>query len=189
MSNNSLLIYNLPILFEILNEIKENFNFKIYNINKNYEISKIDKKKYKNFIILTNEKNQIKNIDKQLVIEKFPIEIFSLIKKINIFLLKQNYNFQSDIKIKDYKLNINSREILKNNIKLNLTEREIEIIMFLYNSKKSETVYNLQKQVWGYNSDLETHTVETHIYRLRKKIDEKFSDKKFILSSEKGYSL
>ena len=68
-----------------------------------------------------------------------------------------------------------------------MTEKEIEIILFLNNESKAKSVSELQEQVWGYTSELETHTVETHIYRLRKKINIKFNDNKFIVSNEKGY--
>ena len=79
--------------------------------------------------------------------------------------------------------------IKKNDESLKLTEREIEIILFLKNSNAPQNIENLQKEVWGHNSDLETHTVETHIYRLRKKISEKFEDSSFINSTKSGYKI
>ena len=81
----------------------------------------------------------------------------------------QQYDFQSNINIKNYSLNLNSRVISRNKNELKLTEREIEIILFLNDKKKPQNINILQKEVWSYASDLETHTVETHIYRLRKK--------------------
>ena len=89
--------------------------------------------------------------------------------------------------IGSYKINLNSREISKNNITLDLTEREINLILFLKKSNSAVNIEELQKEVWDYGSELETHTVETHIYRLRKKIKEKFNDKNFIISLKKGY--
>ena len=86
-------------------------------------------------------------------------------------------------------LNLNSRQISKNNINLNLTERETDVIMNLYNAKEPQSINTMQKEVWGHNLDLETHTVETHIYRLRKKIAESFNDENFIISFDQGYSL
>ena len=166
MSKHSVLIYNIPILFDIFNEIKENFDFEIHNL-KNLE--NINKDKFYNFIILTDEKNSIKGIKNHLIIDKFPIKIKQIVEKINLTLLKQNFSSQSEIIIKGYNLNLNSREISKNNIYLSLTERETEIIMYLYNMKKPQSINTLQREVWGHNLDLETHTVETHIYRLRKK--------------------
>ena len=84
-------------------------------------------------------------------------------------------------------MNINSRILSKENNNLKLTEKEIDIIIFLYKSKKTTKVSVLQKEVWGYSPDLETHTVETHIYRLRKKIKDGFKDENFILSQKEGY--
>ena len=82
---------------------------------------------------------------------------------------------------------MNSRKIFNEKNSLNLTEREANIIIFLHNSKKPVKISKLQTEVWGHNSKLETHTVETHIYRLRKKINNIFSDKNFIKSSKTGY--
>ena len=112
-----------------------------------------------------------------------------MIDKINTNLLKQKFSFQSSINIKDYILNLNSRVISKKENELKLTEREIEIILFLKDKKKPQNINILQKEVWSYAADLETHTVETHIYRLRKKISDKFKDNNFILSSKEGYSI
>ena len=84
-------------------------------------------------------------------------------------------------------MNINSRILSKENNNLKLTEKEIDIILFLYKNKKTTNISVLQKEVWGYSPDLETHTVETHIYRLRKKIKDSFKDENFILSQKEGY--
>ena len=82
---------------------------------------------------------------------------------------------------------MNSKFFSKNNLKLKLTEQGIEIILYLNNKKIKHDVADLQKNIWGYSSDMETHTVETHIYRLRKKISDLFKDEKFILSHKDGY--
>ena len=97
------------------------------------------------------------------------------------------FNLQSKININGYELNINSKFFYKDNIYLKLTEKEIEIILYLNQKKIKYNVLDLQKNIWGYSPDLETHTVETHIYRLRKKIDDKFNDKNFIRSQKEGY--
>jgi len=75
------------------------------------------------------------------------------------------------------------------NESLKLTEREMEIILFLNDCKTPQKINDLQNKVWSYSSELETHTVETHIYRLRKKINDNFNDEKFILSLKKGYQI
>ena len=90
------------------------------------------------------------------------------------------------LKIGKYKLDLNSRKIIFNNIALNLTERETNLIIFIY-QKGNVSIKELQKKVWDYSNDLETHTVETHIYRLRKKIKDTFDDEKFILYDNNGY--
>ena len=84
-------------------------------------------------------------------------------------------------------LNLNSKFISKSDLSLKLTEKEIEIILYLNETKTKHDVADLQKNIWGYSADMETHTVETHIYRLRKKISDKFNDENFILSHQNGY--
>ena len=86
-------------------------------------------------------------------------------------------------------MNINSRIISNKTKQLKLTEREIDIILFLNENEKSQPVANLQSKVWGYSVDLETHTVETHIYRLRKRINDNFNDKNFIITDKVGYKI
>ena len=148
-------------------------------INKNFLLKerKIDKNK---ILFLTKEKKNNQHIT-------YPIQIKNLIEKINIKLIKQKYNNQSYLKVSNYILNLNSRIISKNNNSLKLTEKEINIILFLNDHKNPQKVNILQNQVWGYLSELETHTVETHIYRLRKKINDHFNDSNFIISTDDGY--
>ena len=108
-------------------------------------------------------------------------------QKINVLLLKKKFNSQSFIKISNYTLDLNSRIISNESNNLKLTEKEINVIVFLSKNKKPQKVNVLQNEVWGYSSELETHTVETHIYRLRKKISDKFKDDNFIVSKNNGY--
>ena len=108
---------------------------------------------------------------------------------ININFLKTIYNQQSDINLGNYKINLNSRKIIRNGNSLSLTERETDMIIFLSKATKPVKISKLQTEVWGHNSKLETHTVETHIYRLRKKISNIFCDENFIKSSKAGYSI
>ena len=193
MNKQSIIIYDFEILFIILKEIKENLKFEIFNFNKNDEISKLDNSTYGNYLIVVKSLSNFINKDiekkKLYLIENLPIKIDKFIEKINIQLLKQKYNYQSEIRINKYKLNLNSREISLNKKLIKLTEREIDIILFLNENKKPINIDILQKEVWGYSSELETHTVETHIYRLRKKLKDKFNDEEFILSLKKGYQI
>ena len=110
-------------------------------------------------------------------------------EKINIEFLKLQFNYQSQVKIKNYTIDLNSREIIINNTKLKLTEKEINTISYISKSNKPVSIGELQEKVWSYQSDIETHTVETHIYRLRKKILKTFSDNEFIISKKNGYQI
>ena len=193
MNKQSIIIYDFEILFIILKEIKENLKFEIFNFKKDYKISNLDNNTYGNYLIVAKSLSNFINKDiekkKLYLIENLPIKIDKFVEKINIQLLKQKYNYQSEIRINKYKLNLNSREISLNKKLIKLTEREIDIILFLNENKKPINVNILQKEVWGYSSELETHTVETHIYRLRKKLKDKFNDEEFILSLKKGYQI
>jgi DNA-binding response OmpR family regulator len=112
-----------------------------------------------------------------------------LIEKINIYFIKSEFSQKSEFIIGKYKINLNSREIKKNSLILKLTEKETNIIVYLSNLSEPVSVDQLQSKVWGYQSKLETHTVETHVYRLRKKILKKFDDDNFIISKKNGYQI
>ena len=189
MNKQSVLIFKLPELFKILNELKDHLDFNIFNFTEKQELLNLNKSKYENYLVLTDLQNQIEDEKFQLILNKLPDSLYSIIEKINVSLLKQKYSEQSDILIGKYSIDTNSRLIKNTNESLKLTQREIQIILFLNKSKSPQNIENLQKEVWGHNSNLETHTVETHIYRLRKKIFEKFKDNNFINSTKKGYAI
>ena len=212
MAKQNINIVGIPILYNILEEIKDNLSFKVVNFSSTANFlkflneNKLDKK---NFFIITNISNKdfflkknffdVKNIffmspkNRKIYIEnnynifKYPVDIYNLIEKINIQLIKYKYNFQSKIKVKNYSLDLNSRIISKGDNILKLTEREMDIIIFLTESNLPQKINALQNRVWGYSSELETHTVETHVYRLRKKIYDNFKDQYFIISTDTGY--
>ena len=193
MNKQSIIIYNFDILFNILNEVKENLKFNLVKFNREDEILDLGENQYGNYLILTNKNQTFKSkkisLNKTLSLDDFPIKIEKLIDLLNINLLKQKYNNQSEIILNKYKIDLNSRKIFNEEKYLKLTEKEIEIILFLNNHNKPQNIQSLQKDVWGYISDLDTHTVETHIYRLRKKIKESFNDENFIISTKEGYHL
>ena len=185
-------IINFNSLYEILDEIKENLSFKIIKIKNeedltnNLDLDKIDflvisKTDYK---LLLNNNITDKNF---LDFNDLPLSLKKLLELINIKLIKLKFNQQSKLVIKGYDLNLNSKFFSKGNLNLKLTEKEIEIILYLNNTKIKHNVADLQKNIWGYATNMETHTVETHIYRLRKKISDLFKDEKFILSHKNGY--
>ncbi len=181
MNNQTLVVYDFEILFEILIELENHINFNLLNIKK---LTDINFKTIDNYLIISGKKQ---NVENQILIDQFPIDIKKLVELINIKFLKKKYNQQSEIDIGTYKLNLNSRKIFNEKNSLNLTEREANIVIFLYSSKQPVKIGKLQTEVWGHNSKLETHTVETHIYRLRKKINNVFADENFIKSSKAGY--
>ncbi len=195
MLSQKLHIFNIPELDKIINEIKDYYNYETNNfVKKSDLIETIEKEKkiLENSVIIVKQSDfsQIKNItdvNRINCITKVPIKIVDLMDQINTKLIQQNYLAQSNVSINNYTLNINSRVLKKKDCELILTEREIDIIVFLKNEKKPAKVDVLQKKVWRYGGDLETHTVETHIYRLRKKIKDVFNDNNFIQSKKNGY--
>lgn len=196
MFKQSISIVEFPKLYNILQEIKKLFIFKIDNYLQPEDfIREINKNNTDclNSIVILNKDNPILlnhtkvNKNNIIILNSLPIKINSFIDKINIQIIKQKYNFQSNLNIKNYTLDFNSRTISFKKKELRLTEREIDIILFLNENKEAQSVNKLQSKVWGHAFNLETHTVETHIYRLRKKIKDEFDDENFIVSSENGY--
>jgi hypothetical protein len=187
----NIFIINFNLLYEILEEIKENLSFGIIKYSEEDEFIQADPVDIKNSLIILRSDHKLlnKNISEKnlFYIENLPVSLNKLIESINIQLIKLKFNNKSKINIKNYELDLNSRLISKNNNNLKLTEKEIEIILYLIKNKMKHNVLDLQKNIWGYSSTMETHTVETHIYRLRKKISDLFKDQKFILSHKNGY--
>ena len=185
-------IVNIKLLYEILNEIKENLSFKVIKFENVDDFQIHNNLDTLNCLIITKSKTKLllnNNItDKNFFdLNDLPLPLKKLLERINIKLIKLKFNNQSKIIIKGYELNLNSKFFIKDNLNLKLTEKEIEIILYLNSTKIKHNVADLQKNIWGYSSNMETHTVETHIYRLRKKISDLFKDEKFILSHKNGY--
>ena len=182
----NVIIYKFNNLFEILNEISQDIGIDFIEAHNENNLKNIIQNS-SHYLIVT--KQNISNLDNQLQLTNIPIKISKLIEMINIKLLKNQFSNQSKVKIKNYILNINSREISNNNTLMKLTEKEINTIIYLSKTNKSVSINELEKNVWQYEADMETHTVETHIYRLRKKIYDKFKDKDFIVSKKNGYEI
>jgi len=199
MTKSFISIVEIFTLYEVLIEIKSSFSFGIFNYaNTEDFINHANKEKSLenlNSIIIAKKNNKNLLVSKKIntnsliLIDDVPIKINSLLDKINILFIKQKYDFQSQFIIKNYTINLNSKIISNQKNSLKLTEREIDIISFLKKSSIPQSVNALQNEVWKYSSGLETHTVETHIYRLRKKIKNKFNDDNFILSLKEGYKI
>ena len=192
MISQNVFIVNYNSLYEILDEIKENLSFKITKFENEDDFRKNKNFDEKNILIISNSKNKLilnQNISEKnlLIFDFLPLAINKIIELINLKLIKLKFNNQSKINIKNYELNLNSKFFSKEGLSIKLTEKEIEIILYLYQNKTKHNVIDLQKNIWHYSSDMETHTVETHVYRLRKKISDKFKDENFILSEKNGY--
>ena len=185
MNSRILIIYEYQILYQVFNEISESLNFEIIQSNEK-DLKKLNYDQKNNYLIISEKK--IEGVKNSLILDNLPIKFEKLIEIINIKFLKNKFLDQSHIKIGEYKLDLNSRKISFGNKSLNLTERETNLIIFI-KDKKNVTIKELQKKVWDYSPDLDTHTVETHIYRLRKKMKETFGNESFILNTSNGYSI
>ena len=187
-------IINFNSLYEILDEIKENLFFKVIKLeNENSIKNKSDLDIINSLIIsktshdlLSNKTITENNI---LNLNDSPMSLSKLLEFINLKLMKLKFSYQAKINVNDYELNLNSKLLSKDGLNLKLTEKETEIILYLHETKKNRDVAGLKKNIWRYSVGMETHTVETHIYRLRKKILKIFDDKNFIVSQKDGYQI
>ena len=143
-------------------------------------------------ILFLNHKDYIKKNNLDLldfhVCLELPIEIFSFKEILNILITKYNFSKKSKIIIKDYEIDSNERSIAKQKIKVKLTERELELILALNNNNGLNKTF-LLKSIWKHSLDLDTHAFETHLHRLRKKINKYFNDKNFIVEKNSFYYL
>ncbi len=192
-----------------LEELKDFFNF---NLSLNSKIQKNELLQNFDLLIVhedilkdhADSQNLIKKIDKIKILilnpNSKPVEQFNSnlylplnIKDINgiieSLIAKKNFSNNSSIRIKEYMLNKNEKKLLRFNNFISLTEKEIQLLELLLTNKKSVHKDEILKKVWKYAKDVDTHTVETHIYRLRKKIKNKFFDEKFIHNDKDGYFL
>jgi len=186
VTTQNLIFYKFNTLYFILEELSLDLNFEITLVDNESSL----KEKVNNFncyIIITDK--IYPGFHNQFVFNNLPINILKLVEKINIEFLKIQFNSKSKVKISNYIIDLNSREMILNNTKLKLTEKEIEIITHLSGINKPVSIKDLEKKVWCYQSGIETHTVETHIYRLRKKILKTFNDNNFIISEKNGYKI
>ena len=186
MTTQNLIIYKFNALYNILKELDLDLNINISFADTENSLNETVKNSNTNLVISNKKYSDINN---QFILDNTPINIFKLVEKINIEFLKMQFSSQSEVKVKNYIIDLNSREIIIKNKKLKLTEKEINTIIYLSKSNQPVSIDELQQKVWSYQSDIETHTVETHIYRLRKKILNAFNDNKFIISKKNGYQI
>ena len=150
MSSQNLIIYKFNLLYQILEELSLDLNFKIIFISS--ENSLINQtKNFKNYFIISKKNNL--NFGNQLNLDHLPMNISKLLEKINVEFMKQQFINQSKVNINQYIIDLNSREMIKENIKLKLTEKEVNTIIHLSKMKKPVSINELQKNVWSYHSN------------------------------------
>ncbi len=189
-------IIKMNILFfenlgDYLKNIKDNIikNIVVTQLS-NFELIEQSNFKIDNPIFyLTSKKN---NINVKTKLQRYeliycPFNLKNFIEKINLTYMKSKFVINSKVKLLNYTINLNTREIITGQNKLKLTEREKDFLLFLKNSKKPQTIRNILESVWGYSKGIETHTVETHVHRLRKKFLDSFNNNNFIKNNKKGY--
>tara|TARA_B100001057_G_scaffold468703_1_gene528167 strand:- start:101 stop:706 length:606 start_codon:yes stop_codon:yes gene_type:complete len=201
MHKLNVLIFGPPSFVSTLDELKPflKFNLLFNDSNSEHDIILIhnevlkDKSK-KNFIASSNnikiyaskKKDLSSNYDAYLELPANLKEINAVVEDVTA---KSKFSKNSSIEIKNYLLNKNEKKLYKQNEFIILTEKEIQLLEIFLENKDPISKNNILSTVWNYSADADTHTVETHIYRLRKKISEKFNDEKFILNNKYGYYL
>mgnify|MGYP001287559409 FL=1 len=201
MHKLNVLIFGPSSFIYTLDELKTflKFNPLFDNISNKYDAILIHKealkdKNKKNFITKStaikiyaaNKKDLLSNYDAYLELPANLREINAVVENISA---KSKFSKNSSIEIKNYLLNKNEKKLYKQNDFIILTEKEIQLLELFLDKKKPISKDNILSTVWNYSVDADTHTVETHIYRLRKKINDKFMDQKFILNNKTGYYL
>tara|TARA_B100000953_G_scaffold50795_1_gene39164 strand:- start:373 stop:996 length:624 start_codon:yes stop_codon:yes gene_type:complete len=205
MKNITINLIGQSVLEEVLRENLKHINFEIKSFKKFNEIIQDSKVKnssilvtsLKDYDLFINSKLNIpvlflnfgskKSYTTSAEIINCPFQLNNFVERINVIFLKNKFLNNSNINILNYEINLNSKEILRDGQKLKLTEREINFILFLKNSNSPQNIKSILKSVWNYSSNLETHTVETHVHRLRKKFFSHFKDDNFIKINKKGY--
>ena len=205
MKNITINLIGQSVLEEVLRENLKHINFEIKPFNKFDEIIQDSKVKNSNICVTSLENYDLfnksklnlpvlflnfkspKNNNISADIINCPFQLNNFVEKINVIFLKNKFLNNSNLNILNYEINLNSKEILRDGQKLKLTEREINFILFLKNSSSPQNIKSILKSVWQYSPNLETHTVETHVHRLRKKFFSHFKDDNFIKINKKGY--
>ena len=138
-------------------------------------------------ILVSN--NTVKRKDYFNDVIPLPLKLSELNSIVENLVAKKNFNKNSSILLKDYKLNKNEKRLIKDKNYISLTEKEIQLLELLLINKRPISKNKILEEVWKYSTSADTHTVETHIYRLRKKVKFKFKDENFILNNKSGYLL
>ena len=160
---------------------------KIFKHNNLEHLEKLLKDSEKIKILASNTSEKKKNYFNDII--SLPVKISDLNQIVENSVIKKNFNKNSSILIKQYKLDKNEKKLIKDKNYVLLTEKEIQLLELFLDNKKPVSKNKILKEVWKYSTSADTHTVETHIYRLRKKIKSKFLDENFILNNKDGYLL
>ena len=210
MNNIHLYIYGSKVFLNIINDLNLGYNLSTEEVNLNKknnpefiirivfpeELKLIEVKKYfteniptifflKDKSYLLKNKLSLLNFHQNL---SLPVDILSFREILNILITKYSFFKKSKITINNYEIDSNQRIITREGTKVKLTEKELELILFLNNHSGLDKP-SLLKKIWNHNSELETHAFETHLHRLRKKIERFFNDKKFIIEKNSLYYL
>jgi len=184
-------IFFFENLDDCLKNIKDNIikNIIVTHLSNFESIEQSDFKIGNSIFYLAGKKNNIciKTKFQRYELIYCPFDLNNFIEKINLAYIKSRFLINSKIKLLNYTINLNAREIAIGQKKLKLTEREKDFLLFLKNSNEPQTIRNILESVWGYSKRMETHTVETHVHRLRKKFLDSFNDNSFIKNNKKGY--
>jgi DNA-binding winged helix-turn-helix (wHTH) protein len=201
MHRLNVLVYASNSFVSTLNELRPFLKFNHFTTvpNTGYDIilfhdEVLKDKKIKNLIdksdllkvCVSNNKKQISKCD---AIVQLPTTLKEINNTLENIFAKKKFVKNSSIKVKNYLLDKNEKKLIKNSNSIILTEKEVQLIELLLNYAKPLSKDDILSSVWNYSADADTHTVETHIYRLRKKINQKFLDEEFILNSKDGYHL
>ena len=172
-------------------DFRDNINYESYDVimiyKKKLEKEKIDFLNKLEKIIVQISERETKLFSNKFSEIKLPVKLDDINSIILNLDIKRKFNINSSIKIKDFTLNINDRKISRNDAFIKITEKEIELIKILLNNKIPVKKDKILNSVWKYSKDADTHTVETHIYRLRKKMKDKFNEQNFIINKKDGY--
>ena len=201
MHRLNVLVYASNSFVSTLNELRPFLKFNHFTTvpNTGYDIilfhdEVLKDKKIKNLIeksdflkvCVSNKKKQISKCD---AVVQLPTTLKAINNSFENIFAKKKFVKNSSIKVKNYLLDKNEKKLIKNSNSIILTEKEVQLIELLLNTAKPLSKDDILSSVWNYSADADTHTVETHIYRLRKKINQKFMDEEFILNSKDGYHL
>ena len=189
-------------------ELKDHFNFRLTTHDKDLELKMLENqdilfchedclKDTKSLKIIDNSSKlkilayKSDHVNSNIFSEKLnlPTSISEINFVMENLITKENFSRNSSIKIKNYTLDKNEKKLINEKKFISLTEKEVQLLELFLSIKKPINKNKILSQVWKYSEDADTHTVETHIYRLRKKIKLKFADEKFILNDKNGYIL